>query len=110
MRGLGQHFERLGRRDGHAIDAEAHRGLRQILGMVGKIDAGADHHHRAVLGRAADILEQHAGDLLAREQDIVRPFQQKLGAALIGDQLGDGIEGDDAGDERELARHADAGS
>ena len=59
---------------------------------------------------AADILEQHAGELLAGEQDVVRPFEQKLGAALIGDQLGDRVVGDDAGDERELTRDADAGS
>ena len=83
---------------GHAVGGKAHRRLGQILGVAREIDSGADHHHRAALVGAADILKQHAGHLLAGEQNVVWPFEQHLRPPLIGDQLGDGVEGDDTRD------------
>ena len=73
--------------------AEAGGGAVQILGMMGEIDAEADHH------RIALPLEQDARQLGAVDDDVVRPFDPRARR-----EARDGLVQRHSGDQRKAWR------
>ena len=103
--GVGDGGERLESAAAASPYRHGRRGSSRLLEVWRErreIGAGADHHLAAVRRCLARAFEQHAGDLAAFEQNVVRPFQQKLERASLGGNFGRGVVGDNTGKKREL--------